>query len=126
MVKSVEMTKSATSDWLAVELQGNHQPSRENAVVAASQTLKDGMPISIDVTGKIQAFGGATDEKAAGIFIGADVVTGAGETKKGVYLARIAKVVVEELTWKSGVASPKQMAALADLAALNITTVRSA
>lgn len=122
---TVEM-KGVTSDWLAVELDGNHRPSRENEVVAASQTLTDGTVISKNTSGQIQVYGGATDEVAAGIYVGATVTTAAGETKKGVIVARSAKVVVANLTFKSGLAAAKQTAALADLAKLHITTVRSA
>ena len=71
-----------------------------------------------------QVFGGAVDEKAAGVFVG-EVTTGASATGKGVIVARTAKIVAEKLTWKSGLAGAKQTAALADLAALHITTVRS-
>ncbi|MFH7767726.1 head decoration protein [Acinetobacter sp. BSP-28] len=117
--------KGVTSDWLAVELDGNHHPSRENAVVAASQTLTDGLVVSLNANGQVQVYGGATDEVAAGIFVG-EAATGVGETAKGVIVARNAKVVAEKLTFKSGLAGAKQTAALADLAKLHITTVRSA
>lgn len=122
------MTKTLqkpTSAWLAVELDGNHRPSRENVIVAASQTLTDGLVVSLNASGQAQVYGGATDEVAAGVFIG-EATTGAGETGVGVIVARTAKVVVENLTFKSGLAAAKQTAALADLAKLHITTVRSA
>ncbi|WP_347460631.1 head decoration protein [Acinetobacter thermotolerans] len=115
-----------TSAWLANELDGNHRPSRENVVVAASQTLVDGSVISLNSNGQAQIYGGAENEVAAGIFVGDAVTTGAGETGAGVYVARNAKVVSENLTFKSGLASAKKTAALADLAKLHITTVRSA
>lgn len=117
--------KGVTSDWLATELDGNHRPSRENVVVAVSQALTDGAVVSKNVGGEVQVFGGAVDEKAVGVFVG-EVATGAGATGKGVIVARTAKIVAEKLTWKSGLAGAKQTAALADLAALHITTVRSA
>ncbi|MEG2433659.1 MAG: head decoration protein [Acinetobacter sp.] len=116
--------KGVTSDWLATELDGNHCPSRENSIVAASQALVDGAVVSLNASGHVQVFGGAVDEKAAGVFVG-EVTTGAGATGKGVIVARTAKIVAEKLTWKSGLAGAKQTAALADLAALHITTVRS-
>lgn len=122
------MTKTLqkpTSAWLAVELDGNHRPSRENVVVAASQTLTDGLVVSLNANGQAQVYGGATDEVAAGVFIG-EATTGASETGAGVIVARTAKVVVENLTFKSGLTTAKQTAALADLAKLHITTVRSA
>lgn len=117
--------KGVTSDWLAVELDGNHRPSRENVVVAASQTLTDGLVVSLNANGQAQVYGGATDEIAAGIFVG-EATTGAGATANGVIVARNAKVVAGKLTFKSGLAGAKQTAALADLAKLHITTVRSA
>lgn len=117
--------KGVTSDWLATELDGNHRPSRENAIVAVSQTLVDGAVVSLNASGHVQVFGGAVDEKAAGVFVG-EVTTGAGATGKGVIVARTAKIVAEKLTWKLGLAGAKQTAALVDLAALHITTVRSA
>lgn len=123
------MTKTLqkpTSAWLAVELDGNHRPSRENETVAASQTLIDGIVVSKNATGQIQAYGGATDEIASGIYVGAGVVTATGETAQCVTVARNAKVVVANLKFKSGLAAAKQTAALADLAKLHITTVRSA
>ena len=124
MVKVVEKA-GVTSDWLAWELDGNHRPSRENVTVAASQALVNGAVVSKNAGGEVQVFGGATDEKAVGVFVG-EVTTGAGATGKGVIVARTAKIVAEKLTWKSGLAGAKQTAALADLAALHITTVRSA
>lgn len=121
---TIEM-KGVTSDWLAAELDGNHRPSRENVVVAASQTLTDGLVVSLNANGQAQVYGGATDEVAAGVFVG-EATTGAGETGAGVIVARTAKVVVKNLKFKSGLATAKQTAALADLAKLHITTVRSA
>lgn len=122
------MTKTLqkpTSTWLAVELDGNHRPSRENVVVAASQELTDGLIVSLNANGQAQVYGGATDEVAAGVFVG-EVTTAAGVVGAGVIVARTAKVVVANLKFKSGLAGAKQTAALADLAKLHITTVRSA
>ena len=125
MVKSYEHKPVVTSNWLAVELDGNHRPSRENVDVAVSQTLVDGSVVSKNANGQVQIYGGATDEKAVGIFVG-NVTTTATETGKGVIVARVAKVVVEQLTFKAGLADAKKTASLADLAVLHITTVRSA
>lgn len=122
---TIEM-KGVTSDWLAVELDGNHAPSRENEIVAASQILTDGMVVSKNTNGQIQVYGGATDEVATGVYVGDSVTTKSGETAKGVVIARNAKVVTANLTFKSGLTQAKQTAALADLAKLHITTVRSA
>ena len=115
-----------TSAWLANELDGNHRPSRENVVVAASQELTDGTVVSLNANGQAQIYAGVTDEVAAGIFVGDAVTTGAGVTGAGVIVARTAKVVAENLTFKSGLTTAKQTAALAGLAKLHITTVRSA
>lgn len=122
------MTKTLqkpTSAQLAVELDGNHRPSRENVVVAASQELTDGLVVSLNANGQAQVYGGTTDEVAAGVFVG-EATTAAGETGSGVIVARSAKVVVANLKFKTGLAAAKQTAALADLAKLHITTVRSA
>ena len=125
MVQTVTDSHSAVTDVIAWELEGNHRPSRENVVVAVSQTLTDGLVVSLNASGQAQVFGGATGEKAAGVFVG-EATTGAGATGEGVIVARTAKIVAEKLTWKSGLAGAKQTAALADLAALNILPVRSA
>lgn len=125
MVKSYEHKPVVTSNWLAVELDGNHRPSRENVNVAVSQNLVDGSVVSKNANGQVQIYGGATDEKAVGIFVG-NVETSAAATGKGVVVARVAKVVVEQLTFKTGLTEAKKTAALADLALLDITTVRSA
>ena len=123
MTKTLEKTTSA---WLASELDGNHQPSRENVIVAASQALIDGLVVSLNSNGQAQVFGGAENEVAAGIFVGESITTGSGATGSGVIVARNAKVVVANLKFKSGLAQAKQTAALADLAKLHISTVRSA
>ena len=125
MVQTVTDSHAVVSDVIAWELEGNHRPSRENVVVAVSQTLTDGLVVSLNASGQAQVFGGAVGEKAAGVFVG-EATTGAGATGKGVIVARTAKIVAEKLTWKSGLAGAKQTAALADLAALYITAVSSA
>lgn len=125
MVKTYEHKLTVTSSWLAVELDGNHRSSRENVDVAVSQTLVDGSVVSKNANGQVRIYSGATDEKAIGIFVG-KVETGASAIGKGVIVARIAKVVVEQLTFKAGLAEAKKTTALADLATLEITTVRSA
>lgn len=121
-----KILQKPTSEWLAVELEGNHRPSRENVVVAASQELTDGLVVSLNATGQAQIYGGTTDEVAAGVYVGADVKTASGETASGVIVAHNAKVVVANLKFKTGLVVAKQTAALADLAKLHITTVRSA
>lgn len=122
MTKTLE---KPTSAWLAFELDGNHRPSRENVVVAISQELTDGLVVSLNANGQAQVFSGATDEVAAGIFVG-NTTTDATGVGAGVIVARTAKVVSEYLKFKSGLAVAKKTAALADLAKLHITTVRSA
>lgn len=116
-----------TSDWLASEAtDGNHRYSRENATVAASQTLVDGAVVSTNGSGQIQEYAGATDEVATGIYVGNTVTTGAGVTAKGVVVVRHARIVAEKLTWKTGLSGGKKTEALASLLALGITTARSA
>ena len=127
-----------TSAWLANELDGNHRPSRENVVIAASQTLVDGAVVSLNATGQIQAFTAAAAveasgddpavprEVAIGVYVGESVITGAAATAEGVIVARTAKVVAENLTWGAALEAADIAAGLADLAAKDITTVRSA
>ncbi|MCH7395212.1 head decoration protein [Acinetobacter dispersus] len=126
MVKTVELTKAIVSNVIAWELEGNHRPSRENAVIAASQDLSNGTVISYNANGQVQIFGGATDEVAAGIFIGERIVTTSGQTAKGVVIARDARFVEGTLLFKSGLTNAKKTEALASLKALHITPVRAA
>jgi len=126
MVKTVELTKAIVSNVIAWELEGNHRPSRENAIIAASQDLSNGTVISYNANGQVQIFGGATDEVAAGIFIGERIVTAAGQTAKGVVIARDARFVEGTLLFKSGLTNAKKTEALASLKALHITPVRAA
>ena len=126
MVQSATYVSHATSDWLASEAtDGNHRYSRENAVIAESQALIDGMPVSTNVTGQIQAFAGGASEVVSGIYVGDEVTTGAGATAQGVVVVRHARIVAEKLNWKSGLAAGKKTSGLADLLALGITTARS-
>ena len=126
MVQTVTDNHSVVSDVIAWELEGNHRPSRENAVIAASQDLSNGTVISYNGSGQVQAFGGVTGEVAAGIYIGDAVTTGAGQTAKGVVIARDARFVDGKLVYKSGLSTAKKTEALASLKALHITPVRSA
>lgn len=126
MVQTVTDSHTVVSDVIAWELEGNHRPSRENAVIAASQDLSNGTVISYNANNQVQIFGGATDEVAAGIFIGERVVTGAGQTANGVVMARDARFVDGSLIYKSGLSNTKKTEALASLKALHITPVRAA
>lgn len=126
MVQTVTDNHSAVSDVIAWEVEGNHRPSRENVVIAASQDLSNGTVISYNASGQVQIFAGATDEVAAGIYIGDPVVTGSGQTAQGVIIARDARFVDGKLVYKSGLSTAKKKEALASLKALHITPVRSA
>ena len=125
MVKTVELGP-VTSDWLAWELDGNHQPSRENKDIAVSQTLVDGSVVSENTDGEIQLYAAATDEVAIGIYIGKPITTTSSDTEKGVIVARDARIVEENITFKSGLTDTQKAAAMADLAKLSITPVRLA
>lgn len=125
MVKNYEKGP-VTADWLAVELQGNHRPSRENVVVAADQAIKDGTVVSYNASKQIQVYAAATDEVAAGIYVGDAITTSASDTGDGVIIARTAKVVAENLVFKDGLTAAQQAAALSDLAKIDITLVRLA
>ncbi|OBY75908.1 head decoration protein [Acinetobacter gyllenbergii] len=126
MVKTVNLTAAIITSVIAWELDGNHRPSRENAVIAASQDLSNGTVISYNANGQVQIFGGATDEVAVGIFIGEQIITAAGQTAKGVVIARDARFVEGSLIYKSGLSNAKKTEALASLKALHITPVRAA
>ncbi|MFR9677511.1 head decoration protein [Acinetobacter sp. SEK570] len=126
MVKTVNLTAAIITSVIAWELDGNHRPSRENAVIAASQDLSNGTVISYNANGQVQIFGGATDEVAAGIFIGEQIITAAGQMAKGVVIARDARFVEGSLIYKSGLSNAKKTEALASLKALHITPVRAA
>ncbi|ENV46189.1 hypothetical protein P255_02978 [Acinetobacter brisouii CIP 110357] len=125
MVKSY-VKKQVTSDWLAEELDGNHRPSRENVIIAVDQSLVDGQVVSYNSNKEIQAYSGAVSEVAAGIYTGKSVTTDSSNTANGVIVARIAKVVAENLVFKDGLTAGQEAAALDDLAKINITLVRLA
>lgn len=110
--------KGVTSDWLAWELDGNHNPSRENVTVAADQTIEDGQPVSLNASGDIVAFNGTG--AVAGIAIGAVKTT--ADKGKGVILAHQARIVAEKLK----VEADDLATVVAGLKTLGITTVRSA
>ena len=126
MVQTVTDNHSVVSDVIAWELEGNHRPSRENVVIAASQDLSNGTVISYNGSGQVQAFGGATNEVAAGIYIGDAVTTAAGQTAKGVIIARDARYAEGKLAYAAGVTNGEKTNAVAALKLLNITAVRSA
>lgn len=114
-----------TTAWLAVELDGNHRPSRENKIVAAGQTLKDGMVVAYDQNNHIVKASNL-NPNAVGVFVGDTVTTAANETGQGVIVARSAKVVGENLTLPSDLTVDAQAQVFSDLEKLNITLVRSA
>lgn len=126
MVQTVTDSHSAVTDVIAWEVEGNHRPSRKNVTIAANQDLSNGAVISYNSNNQVQIFGGATDEVAAGIFIGERIVTGAGQTANGVVIERDAQFVDGTLIYKSGLSNAKKTEALASLQALQITPVRAA
>lgn len=114
-----------TSAWLAVELDGNHRPSRENKIVAAGQTLTDGMVVGYDENNHIVQVS-ESNTSAVGIFVGDTITTASNETGQGVIVARTAKVVGENLTIPASFSATLQAQVFSALAQLNITLVRSA
>ena len=126
MVQTVTDNHVAVSDVIAWELEGNHRPSRENVTIAASQSLVNGQVIAFDGTGNVIKFSVQATNAAAGIFIGDAVTTGAGQTAKGVIIALDARYAEGKLAYAAGVTNGEKTNAVAALALLNITAVRSA
>lgn len=126
MVQTVTDNHVAVSGVIAWELEGNHRPSRENVTIAASQSLVNGQVIAFDGTGNVIKFSVQATNAAAGIYIGDAVTTGAGQTAKGVVIARDARYAEGKLAYASGVTNGEKTNAVAALALLNITAVRSA
>jgi len=126
MVQTVTDSHSAVSDVIAWELEGNHRPSRKNVTIAASQSLVNGQVIAFDGSGNVIKFSVQATNAAAGIYIGDSVVTGSGQTANGVIIARDARYAEGKLAYASGVTNGEKTNAVAALALLNITAVRSA
>jgi len=126
MVQTVTDSHSAVSDVIAWELEGNHRPSRKNVTIAASQSLVNGQVIAFDGSGNVIKFSVQATNAAAGIYIGDSVVTGSGQTANGVIIARDARYAEGKLAYASGVINGEKTNAVAALALLNITAVRSA
>ena len=126
MVQTVTDNHTAVSDVIARELEGNHRPSRKNVTIAASQSLVNGQVIAFDGTGNVIKFSVQATNAAAGIYIGDSVVTGSGQTANGVIIARDARYAEGKLAYASGVTNGEKTNAVAALALLNITAVRSA
>jgi hypothetical protein len=126
MVQTVADNHTVVSDVIAWELEGNHRPSRKNVTIAASQSLVNGQVIAFDGTGSVIKFSVQATNAAAGIFIGDAVTTGAGQTAKGVIVALDARYTEGKLAYAVGVTNGEKTNAVAALALLNITAVRSA
>ena len=126
MVQTVTDSHSAVTDVIAWEEEGNHRPSRKNVTIAASQSLVNGQVIAFDGSGNVIKFSGQAINAAAGIYIGDAVTTVAGQTAKGVVIARDAGYAEGKLAYAAGVTSGEKTNAVAALALLNITAVRSA
>ncbi|WP_023270661.1 head decoration protein [Acinetobacter gyllenbergii] len=125
MVQTVTDTHSAISDVIAWELEGNHRPSRKNVTIAASQSLVNGQVIAFDGSGNVIKFSVQATNAAAGIYIGDSVVTGSGQTAQGVIIARDSRYAEGKLVYAAGVTNGEKANAVAALALLNITSVRS-
>jgi len=126
MVQTVTDNHAVVSDVIAWELEGNHRPSRKNVTIAASQSLVNGQVVAFDGSGNVIKFSVQATNAAAGIYIGDAVTTGAGQTANGVIIARDARYAEGKLAYASGVTSGEKTNAVAALALLNITAVRSA
>ncbi len=126
MVQTVTDSHAVVSDVIAWELEGNHRPSRKNVTIAASQSLVNGQVIAFDGSGNVIKFSVQATNAAAGIYIGDSVVTGSGQTAQGVIIARDARYAEGKLAYASGVTNVEKNYAVAALALLNITAVRSA
>jgi len=126
MVQTVTDSHSAVSDVIAWEVEGNHRPSRKNVTIAASQSLVNGQVIAFDGSGNVIKFSVQATNAAAGVYIGDSVVTGSGQTANGVIIARDARYAESKLVYASGVINGEKNNAVAALALLNITAVRSA
>ena len=126
MVQTVTDSHSAVSDVIAWEVEGNHRPSRKNVTIAASQSLVNGQVIAFDGSGNVIKFSVQATNAAAGLYIGDSVVTGSGQTANGVIIARDARYAEGKLAYASGVINGEKTNAVAALALLNITAVRSA
>ena len=126
MVQTVTDNHAVVSDVIAWEEEGNHRPSRKNVTIAASQSLVNGQVIAFDGSGNVIKFSVQATNAAAGIYIGDPVVTGSGQTAQGVIIARDARYAEGKLVYASGVTNGEKTNAVAALALLNITAVRSA
>ena len=126
MVQTVTDSHVVVSDVIAWEEEGNHRPSRKNVTIAASQSLVNGQVIAFDGSGNVIKFSVQATNAAAGIYIGDSVVTGSGQTAQGVIIARDARYAEGKLAYASGVTNGEKTNAVAALALLNITAVRSA
>ena len=102
--------------------EANNYRSRDNIIIAASQTLKAGT-----VLGKVTVGGqyvihdpeGANGSQAAVAILYDAVTTGVGETADAVGITRDAEVIAARLTWDDHTA-PEKTAAIAQLAAAGI------
>lgn len=113
----VQLSQRIT-DWLAFEETNRY--SRENVVVAASQTLLNGQVVMLNGSGNAVEYAGGASDVAYGIII-EDVTTGAGQTVASAVVVRHARVVQANLVWKAGVSAPKKLEALTALGGKGIT-----
>ena len=113
------------SDWLLYEEDGIGRFSRDIVPVAASPALACGAVVALDANGAVVEYDpdDAATAPAAGIITEA-VTTGATESVKAVIIARHARIVPDQLTWKAGTGEADRHAALSALSALGIVQVQ--
>jgi hypothetical protein len=125
MVSAIKSEPVRTSDWLLYEEDEIGRYSRDNVTVGSSQVLKAGAVVGLNAAGN-QVIEYDNVDPDGGVAIGIiveDVTTGVGETKKSVIVARLARVVFEQLVWKAGLTGADKLAGMADLAGKGIVTV---
>jgi hypothetical protein len=124
MTVAVKNEPTRISDWLLYEEDEVGAYSRDNGVVAASQTLACGAVVGVDTTGKYVAYDdvGPDGDVAVGILTAA-VTTGVGETAKAVIIARHARVAFTNVVWAAGLSLAAKNAAIADLKAAGVLNV---
>lgn len=102
--------------------EANGSRSRENIIIAASQTLKAGAVLGrVTVGGQyvIHDPGASNGSQNAAAILYDAVTTGVGETADAVGITRDAEVIGARLTWDDHTA-PQKTAAIAQLAAIGI------
>lgn len=102
--------------------EANGHLSREQVVIAASQTLKVGHVLAAAANGEyseLDVGASAPLNKAVGV-LWDDVTTTSAGTGVGVIIARDAEVRLADLTWPSGISAAQIVTARDELAELDI------